>query len=123
VGRPFRSILKPTRSLRWLRLQAKNSALSAVSLNADEPAKTGETGDVALSPLTIGRPISQCGPDFYIKHFITEVSGRPFLTLQFDGHNNDAGMLTRCEAYLDSKGVLRRWGSTEQEMPMGASNP
>jgi predicted nucleotide-binding protein (sugar kinase/HSP70/actin superfamily) len=65
----------------------------------------------------------KCGPDSYIKHFITEASGRPFLTLQFDGHNNDAGMLTRCEAYLDSKGVLRRWGSTEQEMPMGASNP
>jgi predicted nucleotide-binding protein (sugar kinase/HSP70/actin superfamily) len=65
----------------------------------------------------------KCGPDSYIKHFITEVSGRPFLTLQFDGHNNDAGMLTRCEAYLDSKGVLRRWGSTEQKMPTGASNP
>jgi predicted nucleotide-binding protein (sugar kinase/HSP70/actin superfamily) len=64
----------------------------------------------------------KCGPDSYIKHFITEISGRPFLTLQFDGHNNDAGMLTRCEAYLDSKGVLRRWGSTEQEMPAGASN-
>jgi predicted nucleotide-binding protein (sugar kinase/HSP70/actin superfamily) len=54
----------------------------------------------------------KCGPDSYLKHFITEASGRPFLTLQFDGHNNDAGMLTRCEAYLDSKGVLRRWEST-----------
>jgi predicted CoA-substrate-specific enzyme activase len=56
----------------------------------------------------------KCGPDSYVKHYITEVSGRPFLTLQFDGHNNDAGMLTRCEAYLDSKGVLRRWGSRQQ---------
>ncbi|MGD0309332.1 MAG: acyl-CoA dehydratase activase [Acidobacteriota bacterium] len=65
----------------------------------------------------------KCGPDSYIKHFITEISGRPFLTLQFDGHNSDAGMLTRCEAYLDSKGVLRRWGSTQQEMPASASNP
>jgi predicted CoA-substrate-specific enzyme activase len=55
----------------------------------------------------------KCGPDSYVKHFITEVSGRPFLTLQFDGHNNDAGMLTRCEAYLDSKGMLRRWASTQ----------
>jgi hypothetical protein len=55
----------------------------------------------------------KCGPDSCVKHFITEVSGRPFLTLQFDGHNNDAGMLTRCEAYLDSKGMLRRWGATE----------
>ncbi|MFC1544801.1 acyl-CoA dehydratase activase [Gemmatimonadota bacterium] len=58
----------------------------------------------------------KCGPDSYVKHFVTEASGRPYLSLQFDGHNNDAGMLTRCEAYLDSKGVLRRWGTTEQEM-------
>jgi len=26
--------------------------------------------------------------------------------LQYDGHNSDAGMLTRCEAYLDSKGAM-----------------
>ena len=63
----------------------------------------------------------KCGPDSYISHFIAEASGRPYLALQFDEHNNDAGMLTRCEAYLDSKGVLRRWGTTEQEMA-GASN-
>ena len=64
----------------------------------------------------------KCGPDSYIKHYITEVSGRPFLTLQFDGHNNDAGMLTRCEAYLDSKGVLRRWGSTQQPVAVSAGS-
>jgi len=64
----------------------------------------------------------KCGPDSYIKHYITEVSGRPFLTLQFDGHNNDAGMLTRCEAYLDSKGVLRRWGSTGQPVAVSAGS-
>jgi predicted CoA-substrate-specific enzyme activase len=64
----------------------------------------------------------KCGPDSYIKHFIGEASGRPYLTLQFDGHNNDAGMLTRCEAYLDSKGVLRRWGTTQEEMAAGPSS-
>jgi predicted nucleotide-binding protein (sugar kinase/HSP70/actin superfamily) len=51
----------------------------------------------------------KCGPDSFIKQYIKEASGRPFLTLQFDGHANDAGALTRCEAYLDSKGVLRWW--------------
>ncbi len=51
----------------------------------------------------------KCGPDSFIKHFIRTASGKPFLTLQFDGHSNDAGMMTRCEAYLDSKGVLRPW--------------
>jgi predicted nucleotide-binding protein (sugar kinase/HSP70/actin superfamily) len=51
----------------------------------------------------------KCGPDSYIKHFTDEAAGRPYLSLQFDGHGNDAGMITRCEAYLDSKGVLRWW--------------
>ncbi len=50
----------------------------------------------------------KCGPDSYIKHFVAEAVGRPFLTLQFDGHGNDAGMMTRCEAYLESKGLIRR---------------
>jgi predicted CoA-substrate-specific enzyme activase len=50
----------------------------------------------------------KCGPDSYIKHFVGDALGRPFLTLQFDGHGNDAGMLTRCEAYLESKRCLRR---------------
>jgi len=48
----------------------------------------------------------KCGPDSFIKQFIREALGRPFLVLQFDGHSNDAGMMTRCEAYLDSKGFL-----------------
>jgi predicted CoA-substrate-specific enzyme activase len=56
----------------------------------------------------------KCGPDSYIKHFIRQASGKPFLTLQFDGHSNDAGMMTRCEAYLDSKGVLRPWRKKAQ---------
>ncbi|MFC1539441.1 acyl-CoA dehydratase activase [Candidatus Latescibacterota bacterium] len=49
----------------------------------------------------------KCGPDSFIKHFFREGIKRPFLVLQFDGHSNDAGMMTRCEAYLDSKGFLR----------------
>ncbi len=49
----------------------------------------------------------KCGPDSFVKHFLGEVAGAPFLVLQFDGHGNDAGYLTRCEAYLDSKGILR----------------
>ncbi len=49
----------------------------------------------------------KCGPDSFIKHFTPEASGKPFLSLQFDSHSNDAGILTRCEAYLDSKGFLK----------------
>jgi predicted CoA-substrate-specific enzyme activase len=49
----------------------------------------------------------KCGPDSYIKHFTHEEAGAPMLVLAFDGHGNDAGYMTRCEAYLDSKGILR----------------
>jgi predicted CoA-substrate-specific enzyme activase len=49
----------------------------------------------------------KCGPDSYIKSFLGDASGKPGLVLQFDGHANDAGFITRCEAYLDSKGFLR----------------
>ncbi|MBM3211278.1 CoA activase, partial [Candidatus Poribacteria bacterium] len=56
----------------------------------------------------------KCGPDSYIKQFIRQASGKPFLSLQFDGHSNDAGFMTRCEAYLDSKGFLRWWKRQQQ---------
>ncbi len=60
----------------------------------------------------------KCGPDSYVKSFVRDASGKPFLTLQFDGHSNDAGTLTRCEAYLDSKGMMRWWREPkEQEIP------
>ena len=49
----------------------------------------------------------KCGPDSYIKAFAREAAAGPLLVLQFDGHGNDAGYMTRCEAYLDSKGILR----------------
>ena len=54
----------------------------------------------------------KCGPDSYIKHFARETAGVPLLVLQFDGHGNDAGYMTRCEAYLDSKGILRCYNSS-----------
>jgi predicted CoA-substrate-specific enzyme activase len=57
----------------------------------------------------------KCGPDSYIKHYVREASGKPFLTLQFDEHQNDAGAMTRCEAYLDSKGFLRWWSDAALE--------
>ncbi|MFQ5806581.1 MAG: acyl-CoA dehydratase activase [Phycisphaerae bacterium] len=59
----------------------------------------------------------KCGPDSFVRGFIRPASGKPFLTLQFDGHSNDAGTMTRCEAYLDSKGILR-WWRTRQSKPV-----
>jgi predicted nucleotide-binding protein (sugar kinase/HSP70/actin superfamily) len=48
----------------------------------------------------------KCGPDSFIHHYVGHVSEKPFLALQLDGHGNDAGAITRCEAYLESKGFL-----------------
>jgi predicted CoA-substrate-specific enzyme activase len=65
----------------------------------------------------------KCGPASYIKHFTREAAGAPLLVLQFDGHGNDAGYMTRCEAYLDSKGILRCYqSSTEPPSPSERSS-
>ncbi|MBP7933082.1 MAG: hypothetical protein KA354_00425 [Phycisphaerae bacterium] len=63
----------------------------------------------------------KCGPDSFVKTFVRPASGKPFLSLQFDGHSNDAGMMTRCEAYLDSKGILRWWRTCKTEIAATAS--
>ena len=65
----------------------------------------------------------KCGPDSYIKHFAREAAGAPLLVLQFDGHGNDAGYMTRCEAYLDSKGILRCYQSTTESPQPGTRQP
>ena len=44
-----------------------------------------------------------CGPDSFISRFFGErLGGKPFLLIEVDEHSADAGMITRCEAYLDS---------------------
>ncbi|MDR4497654.1 MAG: acyl-CoA dehydratase activase [Candidatus Scalindua sp.] len=44
-----------------------------------------------------------CGPDSFIsKFFPKEVGGKPFLMIDIDEHSADAGIMTRCEAFLDS---------------------
>jgi predicted CoA-substrate-specific enzyme activase len=69
----------------------------------------------------------KCGPDSYIKQYARATGIGPFLTLQFDEHTNDAGAMTRCEAYLDSKGFLRWWtrdrNRTEREAGYPAARP
>ncbi|MBN1423361.1 hypothetical protein JXA88_02290 [Candidatus Fermentibacteria bacterium] len=70
---------------------------------------------VAAARVTAGENLNlihvsnfKCGPDSFIKHYLYRAGGKPFLTLHFDGHANDAGIMTRCEAFLESKGMLRR---------------
>jgi predicted CoA-substrate-specific enzyme activase len=45
----------------------------------------------------------RCGPDSFLNHFVhEELKDKPYLQLEVDEHSADAGMITRCEAYLDS---------------------
>ena len=45
------------------------------------------------------------GPDSFIhKYFKETMAGKPFLQLEIDEHSADAGIVTRCEAFLDSIG-------------------
>jgi predicted CoA-substrate-specific enzyme activase len=44
-----------------------------------------------------------CGPDSFISHFFSkEMEGKPYLQLEIDEHSADAGVVTRCEAFMDS---------------------
>ncbi|NTU79874.1 MAG: ATPase [Chloroflexales bacterium] len=52
-----------------------------------------------------------CNPDAFFLGFFREILGaKPFLELELDEHTADTGVITRCEAFLDSlrlsKGVL-----------------
>ncbi|HPI69402.1 MAG TPA: acyl-CoA dehydratase activase [Bacteroidales bacterium] len=45
----------------------------------------------------------RCGPDSFLSHFVSEeMAGKPYLELEIDEHSADAGLITRCEAFLDS---------------------
>ena len=44
-----------------------------------------------------------CGPDsFILQYFREEMGGKPFLQIEVDEHSAPAGIITRCEAFLDS---------------------
>jgi predicted nucleotide-binding protein (sugar kinase/HSP70/actin superfamily) len=52
-----------------------------------------------------------CGPDsFILEFFRKEMSPKPYLTLEIDEHSADAGLITRCEAFLDTLENVRRRG-------------
>jgi predicted nucleotide-binding protein (sugar kinase/HSP70/actin superfamily) len=56
-----------------------------------------------LYPLYVGN--FACGPDsFILKYFDTEMGGKPYLFIEIDEHSAAAGIVTRCEAFIDSIG-------------------
>ena len=54
-----------------------------------------------------------CGPDSFILHFFKKnLEGKPFLMIELDEHSADAGVITRCEAFLDS---LKKYQTKEEK--------
>ncbi|MEE8577856.1 MAG: acyl-CoA dehydratase activase-related protein, partial [candidate division Zixibacteria bacterium] len=44
-----------------------------------------------------------CGPDSFILHYFRRtMAGKPYLQVELDEHSADAGLVTRCEAFIDS---------------------
>lgn len=60
-----------------------------------------------------------CGPDsFIVGYFSKEMKGKPYLEIQVDEHSADIGIITRCEAFLDSLEQERRRRVTSSEQPV-----
>ncbi|MFO7865138.1 MAG: acyl-CoA dehydratase activase [Salinivirgaceae bacterium] len=58
----------------------------------------------------------RCGPDSFLNHFVTKEMGeKPFLHLEVDEHSADAGLITRCEAFLDS---LKGYHQIKEKAPV-----
>jgi len=60
---------------------------------------------IATDPRLFGLYLTNfgCGPDSYLLKFFTkETEGKPFLTIEIDEHSADVGIITRCEAFLDT---------------------
>jgi predicted CoA-substrate-specific enzyme activase len=54
-----------------------------------------------------------CGPDSYmLKFFSKQTEGKPFLTIEIDEHSADAGIITRCEAFIDTIRNARTRGTS-----------
>lgn len=64
-----------------------------------------------------------CGPDSYLLRFFTkETEGKPFLTIEIDEHSADAGVITRCEAFIDTMRNARASGTSRPIPVLGITS-
>ncbi|MES0341571.1 MAG: acyl-CoA dehydratase activase, partial [Candidatus Humimicrobiaceae bacterium] len=83
-----------------------------VDLSDDWPNLYWEFGDRILSAAEIIKKDPRlyptyitnfgCGPDSFILQYFERAMDRPFLKLEVDEHSAGAGVITRCEAFVDS---------------------
>ncbi|MFH1169287.1 MAG: acyl-CoA dehydratase activase, partial [Chloroflexota bacterium] len=85
----------------------------AGEVSADSPNMYWKSGQkilcagrlIAKDPRLFGLYVTNfnCGPDSYLLRFFSkETEGKPFLTIEIDEHSADAGIITRCEAFIDT---------------------
>lgn len=54
-----------------------------------------------------------CGPDSFIQHEVARImQDKPMLTIEIDEHAADAGIITRCEAFMDAISGRRDHGTS-----------
>ncbi len=64
-----------------------------------------------------------CGPDSFIQHEVAEIMGdKPMLTIEIDEHAADAGVITRCEAFMDAIKGRREHGTSPFLEQLGNRN-
>ena len=83
-----------------------------VDLSQDWPNLYWEFGDRIMSAAEIIKKDPRlypvyitnfgCGPDSFILQYFERAMDRPFLKLEVDEHSAGAGVITRCEAFVDS---------------------
>jgi predicted CoA-substrate-specific enzyme activase len=64
----------------------------------------------------------RCGSDSFLMHYVREeMMGKPYLLLEVDEHSADAGMVTRCEAFMDSLRGKRQITKTKRIRSVGVA--
>jgi len=64
-----------------------------------------------------------CGPDSFIQHEVARIMGdKPMLTIEIDEHAADAGVITRCEAFMDAIAGRRQHGTSPFDEQLGNRN-
>jgi predicted CoA-substrate-specific enzyme activase len=82
----------PEEEFSFIYWQSGRRILKAARLAKDTPG---------LFPVYVSN--FSCGPDSFIIHHFKRIMGdKPHLILELDEHSADAGIITRCEAFLDS---------------------
>ncbi len=89
---PMDMVELPKDEFEFIYWQSGRRILKAAKLAKDTPG---------LYPIYISN--FGCGPDSFIIHHFKKVIGeKPHMILELDEHSADAGIVTRCEAFLDS---------------------